>query len=76
LKRSEALGLITAKMNEWYNSIGSDNEIPDWFMANELLKSLEATGMLPPYRTRTEEEKEYFNAINQYEYCHQWEREE
>jgi hypothetical protein len=40
--------------------------------AENILSELEKAGMLPPYREKTEEEKDRIDAINQYMYTHTW----
>lgn len=44
-------------------------------IANSILDSLLKAGMLPPYRKRTEEEKQLVDAYDQYNYIHKWEKE-
>ena len=54
------------------NSSVSDEEKTE--DAESIVKLILDAGMLPPYREKTAEEKEKIDAINQYNYCHRWEK--
>lgn len=43
--------------------------------ADNILDMIEKEGMLPPYRLRTKEEHNLFDAMDQYNYIHSWESE-
>lgn len=67
MKRSEMLEIIEKAFDE--TSIV--NTPPHY----HILNCIEKARMLPPYRNKTKEEKTEIDAINQYDYCHQWEEE-
>jgi hypothetical protein len=49
MKRSKALEMIEIKINEWYENLGTDNEIPLWSLSSDILLRLEEDiGMNPP----------------------------
>lgn len=73
MKRSEMLTLIKNNLKE-YSLGGSKAKFTFDEQTEDLLSQLEEVGMLPPYRQRTKEEKKLFDAIDQFNYIHSWEK--
>lgn len=71
MKRSEMVQILA---ESWLENSGNFGEL-ELEIADFFLRDLEKTGMLPPYRKKTEKEKRAVDAINQYSYCHRWEPE-
>lgn len=75
MKRSELIERL-------YNYESNDYiRFPDHYdgdprvLIDMIVAGAEKLGMLAPYRKKTEEEREKIDAINQYGYCHRWEKE-